>query len=184
MGRLLPLITLHSLLIPAAAQNAASVASSSEDSASQNLPCVDQPRSLKELVAAFEKGRRPVASEMTGSWVEIGNIIEQPVDVPKRLNCSGVTQQNKLEFVLVAGGYSLELHAVGMAGRQTGRMKPDNEGGVEFREVDFGGEGTLEDYHCRLTRRGTLACLIGTSQGVEFKKMVVEESQIFEAEVP
>jgi hypothetical protein len=150
----------------------------------QDDPCPGQPRSLNELAASFEKGRRPLASEMTGNWVEIGNIIDRPVDVPRRLNCTGVTQRNKLDFVLVASGYSLEFHAVGMAGPQTERMKPDNEGSVEFREVYFGGEGTLEDYHCRLTRRETLVCLIGTFQGVEFKRMSVETNQIFEAKLP
>jgi len=184
MRRFLLLITLFGFVIPVVAQDATSGVSLSENSASQNFPCADQPRLLQELRASFEKGRRPLASEMTGIWVEIGNITDQPVDVPKRLNCSGVTQQNKLEFILVAKGYSMELHAVGMAGRQTERMQPGNEGTVEFREVDFGGEGTLENYHCRLTRRGTLACMIGTSQGVEFKKMAADKSQIFEAGAP
>lgn len=172
----------------AQAPNASLSASSSEktpaDFASQNSPCSDQPRSVKELAASFEKGSRPLASEMTGNWVEIGNIIDRPVDVPLRLNCSGVTQQNKLEFVLVASGYSLELHAVGMMGPQRERMKPDDNGGVEFQEVYFGGEVTLENFHCRLSKRGTLVCLIGASQGVEFKKMAAEKDQIFEAQVP
>src|SRR5579863_4217252 len=115
---------------------------------SQNSPCADQPRSLREMTASFEKGRRPLASEMTGTWVEIGDIHDGPVDVPTTLNCSGVIQQNKLEFVLLASGYSLELHAVGMAGPQIERMKPDDDGSAEFREVYFGGEVTLEDYRC------------------------------------
>lgn len=163
--------------------------------AAQNTPCADQPRSLKDLLASFEKGRRPLASEMTGTWVEIGNIIDQPVDVPRLLNCAGVTQGDKLDFVFVASGYSLELHAVGMEGPQTERMKPDNEGGVEFREVYFGGEVTLEDYHCRLTTSGTLVCLIHSTFvaeskdapmdiGTEFKKMSVEKNQIFQAQLP
>lgn len=151
----------------------------------QNSPCADQPRSLKEMTASYEKGRRPLASEMTGSWVEIGDIHDGPVDFPISLNCSGVTQQNKLEFVLIANGYSLELHAVGMAGPQTERMKPNDEGGVEFPEVYFGGE-VYEEHHyrCRLTDRGTLVCLLGTSNGAEFKKMPVEKSRIFETEAP
>ena len=167
-----------------------------QGSAPQNSPCAGQPQSLKDLEASFDKGRRPLASEMTGDWVEIGHMIDRPVDVPKTLNCSGVTQANKLEFVLVATGYSIELHAVGMVGPQTERMKPDNDGGVAFSDVYFGGEVTLVDNHCRLTARGTLACLqhtfIGTESGdevpmeigTEFKKMPVEKDQIFQAELP
>ena len=153
--------------------------------AAQVSPCADQPRSFKELKASFEKGRRPLASEMTGSWVEIGNIIDRPgAYVPRTLNCSGVTQRSKLDLVLIADGYSIEVHAVGMEGPQTEEMGPDNANGIEFREVYYGGEVALQNYHCRLTNRGTLVCLLGKYIGAEFKKMVVEKSQLYEPEVP
>ena len=171
----------------AQAQNSSGANPSSEeiprDFVAQNSPCVDQPRSFKELKASFEKGRRPLASEMTGSWVEIGDLNDPPGEV-QSLNCSGEKRGRVFEFVLVATGYSVELHAVGMIAPQTARMKPDSEGGVEFREVGFGGEGTLDNYHCRLTKRGTLACLLGKFTGAELKKMLVERSQIYEPEVP
>ena len=40
----------------------------------QTSPCADQPRSMKELMAAFDKGRIPSPLEMTGSWVAIGYV--------------------------------------------------------------------------------------------------------------
>jgi len=124
-----------------------------------------------------------LASEMTGTWVAIGNLSDPPGEV-RSLNCSGEKRGKVFEFVLVTNGYSVELHAVGMISLQKVRIRPDSQGGVEFREVDFGGDGeTLDNYHCRLTNRGTLACLIGVV-GVEFKKMSIEKSQIYEPEVP
>lgn len=180
-------LTLGSTAVPAQAQNADSSNSPSKeiprDFVPQNAPCADQPRSFKELDSSFKNGRRPLASEMTGTWVEIGDLNDPPGEVHS-LNCSGEKRGPVFEFVLVANGYSLELHAVGMIAPQKVRMKSDNEGGVEFREVDFGGEGTLDDYHCRLTQRGTPACLIGKFTAVEFKKMSVEKSQIYEPEPP
>ena len=144
----------------------------------QNSPCVDQPRSYKELADSFEKGRRPLASETTGSWVEIGDLTDPPGKAHS-LNCTGERRGGVFEFVLIASGYSLELHAVGMTYPQTVRMKPDSEGSVEF-PVDFSGDEGPDTYRCRLTRGGTLACLIGAFTGVEFKKMAVEEGQIYE----
>lgn len=171
----------------AQSQNANPSNASSEDIPKdfvpQNAPCADQPRSLKELKSSFEKGRRPLASEMTGTWVEIGALNDPPGEV-RSLSCSGERRGRVFEFVLVANGYSIELHAVGMIALQTVEMKPDDGGGVEFREVDFGGEGTIDNYRCRLTRRETLTCLIGTFTGVEFKKIAVDKSQIYEPEVP
>lgn len=149
----------------------------------QNVPCSDQPRSFGELASSFDGGRRPLASEITGTWVEIGDLNDPPGKVHS-LNCSGEKRGSVFEFVLVANGYSLEIHAVGMLAPQAARMKPDDAGAVEFREVDFGGEGSLDNYRCRLTQRGTLACLIGTFTGVEFKRMTVEKSQIYEPQAP
>ncbi len=154
-----------------------------EDSRSHNSPCAGQPRSFKELKASFDKGRRPLASEMTGTWVEIGDMTNRPSDVPT-LNCSGVTQGGKLGFVLVAKEYSVELHAVGMEGPQTETMKPDKQGSVEFPMPYYGGEVAQEhDYSCRLTGRKTLACLLAFGPdtfATEFKRTPVEEDRIFE----
>jgi hypothetical protein len=89
----------------------------------QNTPCVDQPKSLVELVASFNQGRFPLASQLTGTWVEIGDVSEYPGNqyqttphptIFRSLNCSGEKRGNKFEFVLVANGYSVELHAIGM----------------------------------------------------------------------
>ena len=66
------------------AQNPVSADSSSDEipphSTTQNAPCLDQPRSLSELSASFQRGRFPQASQISGSWVEIGT-----VDTPRTL---------------------------------------------------------------------------------------------------
>ena len=53
----------------------------------QTSPCADQPRSMKELMAAFDKGRIPSPLEMTGSWVAIGYVGDG--ETPS-FNCDGV----------------------------------------------------------------------------------------------
>ena len=180
----LPIIAQVIASSPAQAQTPASADSSSEEiplrSIRQNAPCMDQPRSRKELAASFREGRLPVVSELTGTWVEIGDVTEYDKSSRPSLNCSGVKRGSKFEFVLVANGYSVELHAIGMTNSQRVTAVPDHGGSVEFPEVDFGGEGDGATYRCRFTRRGTLACLLGTYGGVEFKKMVVEREQVYE----
>jgi hypothetical protein len=137
----------------------------------QNAPCVDQPRSLAELATSFRHGKLPLVSQRTGTWVEIGDVSDDASE--NSLNCSGIRRDSKFEFVLVANRYSVELHAIGVNIPQRVTMEPDRNGSIEFREVDFGGEGTLDNYRCRITNRGTLACLLGQYNGVEFKKMAV-----------
>lgn len=175
----------------AQAQNSSPASTSSEklpDFVAQNDPCVDQPRTFKELAAAFENGRRPLASDITGTWVAIGSLNDPPPqsEFPqvRNLNCAGEKRGNKFEFVLVANGYSVELHAVGMYCPQKVRMVPDHDGSVDFPEVSFGGDGAPDTYRCRLTKRATLACMIGTFAGEEFKKMTAEKEQIYEAPCP
>jgi hypothetical protein len=85
---------------------------------------------------------------------------------------------SKFEFVLIANGYSLELHAIGMGSPQKVMIEPDHKRSIEFRELDFGGEGTLDNYRCRITNRETLACLLGSYRGAEFKKITIKPEQI------
>jgi hypothetical protein len=150
-------------------------------------PCDGQPRTYRELVSEFKKGRLPLAAEMSGNWVEIGSISEDPEAI-SGLNCSGEKQAGKLEFVIVAQGYSVWLHAVGALDDHYAEMTPDGQGGVKFSSFsasDFGGEGPPgEDYHCRLTKRETLVCLLGKSVAEELKKMAVEKDQIYQPEAP
>lgn len=144
----------------------------------QNSPCVNQPKSLKELEASFDKGRVPLATEVSGSWVAIGFVGSGYSDNNPSLNCTGVKRGKKFEFVLVADRYSTELDAIGMTYPQTVVMEPDHRGSVRF-PVDFDGDN-LPVYRCRLTERRTLACLVAVyGQGVEFKKLPVEEDQIY-----
>ncbi len=143
------------------------------NSVPQNSPCADQPKSLTELRDAFNRGHLPSASETTGSWVSIGFFGDYNND----LNCTGLRRGNNFEEVILAKGYSVEMHAIG-AYDQTRTMEPDHAGSVIF-PVDFGGDaGPL--YRCRVTPRNTLACLIDVyRQGVEFKKKSVNANDIY-----
>lgn len=144
--------------------------------ATQNVPCVGQPRSLRELASSFQQGQLPLASQITGTWVEIGFVWNDPPTHHASLNCSGEKRGGKFEFLLLANGYSAELHAVGTYVQKV-TMQTDHKGSVEF-PVDFGADEGPETYRCRLSKRGTLTCLDGAYSGVEFKKMAVEKGQI------
>lgn len=143
----------------------------------QNAPCVGQPKSGRELAASFQEGRLPAASQVTGTWVEIGTVSDYTSPRYRSLNCSGEKRGSKFEFVLVANGYSVELHAIG-TDLQKVTMTPDHKGSVEFT-LDLEADGAHETYRCRLTKRSTLACLDGAFSGAEFKKMNVEPRQIY-----
>ena len=77
-----------------------------------NSPCSDQPKTLTELTDAFNRGSVPSAAETTGTWVAIGSIFGDGDD-NKSLNCTGLRRGNKFEEVILAKGYSVEMHAVG-----------------------------------------------------------------------
>jgi hypothetical protein len=143
------------------------------NSVGHRSPCSDQPKSLTELTDAFNRGNVPSASEATGSWVSIGSFGQNNND----LNYTGLRRGNKFEEVILATGYSVEMHAIG-AHDQTRRMEPDHAGSVIF-PVDFGGDASPV-YRCRVTTRDTLACLIDVyRQGVEFKKMSFNADDIY-----
>jgi len=161
------------------------------DATRQNAPCVDQPKSLAELATSFQKGRFPLASHITGTWVEIGTVSEFPPNqyqtnphptIYKSLNCSGEKRGIKFEFVLVANGYSVELHAIGMTYPQKITMEPDHNGSVTF-PVDFAADEGPDTYRCRLTQRDTLACLSGPFSGMEFKRMTIKPEEIYDVPV-
>src|SRR5258707_1319764 len=109
MRRFHELIVLLVFVLPANAQSRSASAKASsavpKNSISQNAPCIDQPRSLAELAASFQQGKLPLASQMTGTWVEIGDVWD--VASEKSLNCSGIRRGSTFEFVLVADGYSV-----------------------------------------------------------------------------
>src|SRR5262245_18779096 len=114
MGRLLSITAF--VVICAATLNGSSAQGPPENnlpihSISENLPCADQPKSLKELTNAFASGRLPAPSDMTGTWVAISNFIATDEST---MNCSGLRRGAKLfEEVMIANGYSLEMHVVG-----------------------------------------------------------------------
>lgn len=139
----------------------------------QYSPCADQSKSLKDLADSFKKGRVPSADDVTGKWAVIG-FVGHGVS----LNCTGVKRAKKFEWVMIANGYSVEIDMIGVS-PHTAAFKPDGKRSLALA-VDFDGDDNA-DYRCRLTRRKTLACLIGTppsEDGVEFKRVPVEENEI------
>jgi hypothetical protein len=150
------------------------------DETLQHTPCADQPTTRKQMAMAFQSGRQPLPAQLTGNWVEIGELSDYPSSPPFRnLNCSGERRDGKFEFVFVADGYSAELHAMGTYAQKV-TMRPDGKGAIEF-DVDFEADEGPQTYRCRLTKRGTLVCLIGAYDGAEFKRMKVDKGQIYEA---
>jgi hypothetical protein len=141
-------------------------------SAPQNLPCTGQSKSLRELRQAFTKGRAPSPADMTGSWVAISSFDDNGGD----LNCTGLKRGPKFEEVMLAKGYSLEMHVIGTLD-QSPTMTREANHSVTFR-FDFGGDASPV-FRCRMTARKTLACLIDVyRQGAEFKRMPVQQNQI------
>ena len=131
---------------------------------------------ITEVTAVFDKGQLPSASEVTGSWVEIGFFGRD--DRVRSMNCTGIMRDKVFEFVIVANQYSLTLHAVDMDISQKVMMQPDQKGSVQF-PVDFGGDAPPV-YRCRISRPNTLTCLNAVyGEGIEFKKVPVREDQVF-----
>jgi len=77
--------------------------------------------------------------------------------------------------------YVMELHAVGCEVQRV-RMEPNHKGSVEF-SIDLSADGAEAAFTCRLTQRGTLAC-VDAIHGEEFKKMKVADSQLFKGLEP
>jgi hypothetical protein len=157
----------------------------------QNSPCASQPRSLSELTASFKKGRAPSAQELKGTWIEIGSfnygmlppddeLQRDDLQSPSRsLNCTGIMRGNQFEFAMIGVDYDwvMEFHVAGSGGGVRNRLESNHRGSVEFsfcRDGDCSGRVL---YDCRLTNRGTLAC-IGGDGGAEFRKMKVESRKL------
>lgn len=71
----------------------------------------------------------------------------------------------------------MEMHVAGSAGGGRDRLEPNHKGSVEF---SFCSEGDCSGRYlcdCRLTKRGTLAC-IGGDSGAEFRKIKVDARQL------
>jgi hypothetical protein len=96
---------------------------------------------------------------------------------------------NKFEFAMIgeSDAYVMELHAIGYEIQRL-RMEPNHKGSAEF-SIDLLADGAEAVFTCRLTQRGTLACLdVMTGWGIkrkdptsgeEFKRMKVADSQLF-----
>jgi hypothetical protein len=182
MIRFPKLIALLTVLLPACAQSQSSTPTETssevpQNSIRQNVSCVDQPRSLAELTATFQHGTLPLASQMTGTWVEIGDVWHDASE--NSLNCSGIRRGSKFEFALVADGYSIALHAIGMMLPLNVKARLDNKGSIAF-PVNFGADGGADSNRCRLTNRDTLVCLVAAYRAEEFKRMEVQAREIYE----
>ena len=155
----------------------------------QVSPCANQPRSLSELTDSFNKGRVASVSELKGTWVEIGDVDNGTRSHYRSLNCTGIMRGKKFEFAMIGESYDwvMELHAIGYEIQRL-RMEPNHKGSMEF-SVDLLADGAEEVYTCRLTQRGTLACVdVMTGWGIkrkdptsgeEFKRMKIADSQLF-----
>jgi hypothetical protein len=145
------------------------------DSIHQSFPCGNQTRSFKGLMASFDKGRVPSPKEVSGTWVLVGLWLYK--NSQPDLNCKGLNRGRKLEWVIVAKGYSIEFDSIGDQ-PEMASLKPDQKGNLTF-SVGFGGESSPV-FRCRLTVSGSLVCSGSTYyQGAEFKKVPVNEDQIY-----
>jgi hypothetical protein len=79
-------------------------------------------------------------------------------------------------YCLESYDYEIELYAIGYRVQRV-RLEPNHKGSSEF-SVDLDADGAEDVYICRLTQRGTLAC-VDAHRGEEFKRMEVEEEQLF-----
>jgi hypothetical protein len=155
----------------------------------QNSPCPNQPTSLGALTEAFNKGRVASAKELKGTWVEIGSFENANRPHYRSLNCTGIKRGKKFEFAMIGetDDYVMELHAIGYSVQRV-RMEPDHKGNLKFF-VDLDADSAEQVYTCRLTQRGTLACVdvmkapgfktMDASSSDEFKRMKVADSQLF-----
>ncbi len=145
----------------------------------QDSPCADQPRSLSELTASLDEGRAPSAEEEVGTWVEIGYFDNGIEPHYQSLNCTGIMRGKKFEFAMIGESYAyvMELHTIGSPVFRV-RLEPNQKGSSEYSVGDDEDGDAMDVYTCRLTQRETLACLNG-GRGEEFKKMKVEDSQLF-----
>ena len=141
----------------------------------QTSPCGNQARSFKDLMASFDKGRVPSPKEVGGTWVLIGLWLYK--NSQPDLNCKGLNRGRKLEWVMIAKGYSIEFDSIGGEPEMTS-LKPDHKGNLTF-SVEFGGESSPV-FRCRLTVSRSLVCSGSTYyQGAEFKKVPINEDQIY-----
>jgi hypothetical protein len=145
------------------------------DSIHQSFPCGNQARSFKGLMASFDKGRVPSPKGVSGTWVLVGLWLYKNSEPD--LNCKGLNRGRKLEWVIIAKGYSIEFDSIGDEPQITS-LKPDQQGNLTF-SVGFGGEGSPV-FRCRRTVSDSLVCFGSTYyQGAEFKKIPVIEDQIY-----
>jgi TonB family protein len=141
------------------------------DALPEDSPCADQPTSLKALTDAFNKGRLPSASDISGKWVETGFFPSEAMASSgsrSRLNCDGLMRGSTFEVVLLVNGLSVEIHMIGTS-LQTAMLTTER-GSLTF-PVDERGDAAPV-FRCRLTERQTLDCLVSAyDQGAEFKRI-------------
>lgn len=186
------LVFMLSIPLQLCAQHQAPPTSSADESipiepVAQDSPCAGQPKSLRELTASFNKGRAPSAQELVGAWVEVGDFNsgmrphsdETPPHF-RSLNCTGITRGNKFEFAMIGVSYAyvMEVHAYGSSGAYRTRMEPNHKRSLKYFVCSDGDCSAEDAYYCRLTQRGTLACIDGDG-GSEFRKMNVADTQLF-----
>jgi len=138
----------------------------------------------------FDQGRVPSPAQLTGSWVTIGDFSLPSGPGFKEydhIDCAGLKYGDErfglktqtLREVLLVDGYSVEPRMVGNEWNRGDRQafKRDGRRSITFG-LRLGGDASAY-YRCRLTQRGTLACLVEPYySGVEFMKMPVSTDQL------
>lgn len=139
----------------------------------QNRPCAGQPRTYRALLREYNATPARPRASLEGTWVLIGSMfLGQDADprhpVGMLLNCAGVQFDTVFAHVLIVDRDSVTNDYV-YTFRRNGHTL-DAKGSLTIY-IEDGGDYFLR-YHCRLTRRGTLACIEpDRHEGLEFKRM-------------
>lgn len=139
----------------------------------QDRPCAGQPRTFRALLREYNATPAHTRASLVGTWVLIGSVfLGEDADprhpVAKLLNCAGVQFDSVFAHVLTVERDSV-TNDYGYAFARDANTH-DVRGSLTIL-IEEGGDDYLV-YRCRLTRRGTLACIEPDShQGLEFQRM-------------
>ena len=140
---------------------------------SQDRPCAGQPRTYRALRGEYEAARPRPRESLTGTWVLIGSVYQAAeanaeLPWPTQLNCDGLQRVGVFEHVLVVERDSVTNDYWYTYFRNAHTL--DAKGSLRIY-IEEGGDDYLR-YHCRRTRKGTLACIEPDSHhGLEFMRM-------------
>ena len=140
-----------------------------------HFACSRQSKTLPDLKRAFQSGRLPSESQVTGTWVAIGmfGAAANHGEEQTHINCTGLKRDDGYEVVLFIDGYSVQPFIVGVTATGPRDMQRSGKTDLTF-PIDFGGEADAV-YRCRLSSKETLICLVDVyDEGVELRKASAE----------